>query len=272
MTLHQPLLLRTPSARIGVRVDMRTTAPGRVELEGVDDHRVRIHVGNPVRGACSVHKFLYSRGDIDIHPAGYADVWEEFDTNTSMVLRLTPSLLRSAAEEIGVDSMHTGLEPRHQFQDPQIEHIAWALDAERRGGDRNGRLYTESLGLALAIHLLGRYKAPVTLRRGLSRLQVRRLTAHIENNLDQDLSLAQLAAVVNLSGSHFKTVFKRSMGVAVHEYVIQRRVARAKELFETSELPASQIALAAGFSHQSHMARSMRRLLGVTPRAIARRC
>jgi AraC family transcriptional regulator len=271
MSLHEPKF-STSSARVNVRIDMRTTAPGSVQIEGVSDHRVRIHVGSPVRGACSVHHFLYSRGDIDIHPAGFEDVWEEFDTNTSMVLRLAPSLLRSAADEIGLDSKHSGLEPRHQLKDPQIEHIGWALEAERNGGYANGRLYTECLGLALAIHLLGHYKAPVTHRRGLSRLQVRRLTAHIENNLDQTLSLAQLASVVNLSASHFKTVFRRTLGVAVHEYVIQRRVARAKMLFEKSGLPASEIALASGFSHQSHMARSMRRLLGVTPRDIARRC
>jgi AraC family transcriptional regulator len=74
-----------------------------------------------------------------------------------------------------------------------------------------------------------------------------------------------------VSASHFKTLFKRSTGLPVHEYVIQRRVERAKALLLRGELPASQVALEAGFAHQSHMARSMRRVLGVTPSSISRR-
>jgi AraC family transcriptional regulator len=169
------------------------------------------------------------------------------------------------------------LEPRHQFRDPQIEHIAWALDADRRAAHGNGTLYTESLGLALAVHLLGRYTSPAGFRRaaarihgrGLSSLQHRRVVAFIEEHLDEDLSIARLAAVTAISASHFKTLFKRTAGVPVHEYVIQRRVERAKTLLSRGDLPASQVALSAGFAHQSHMARAMRRLLGTTPRAIA---
>lgn len=73
-----------------------------------------------------------------------------------------------------------------------------------------------------------------------------------------------------LSASHFKTVFKRSTGVTAHEYVIRRRVERAKLLLRRGDLAASAIALDAGFAHQGHMARWMRRILGVTPAAIAR--
>jgi AraC family transcriptional regulator len=65
-------------------------------------------------------------------------------------------------------------------------------------------------------------------------------------------------------------MFKRSTGFAVHEYVIRQRVYRAKQLLTRGELAASQVAAEAGFSHQSHMARAMRRVLGVTPSAIAR--
>jgi len=256
--------------RIGLRVDLRTTAPGVIELEALPDHQLKIHAGAPVRGSCRSHRFLYRRGDVDILPAGLTDVWEEYEANTSLVLQVSPSLLRRAAEDIGLDPNRAGLEPRHQFRDPQIEHIAWALDAERRTGYRNGLLYTESLGLALAIHLLARYKAPLSLPRGLSPSRLRRVTAFIEEHLDEELSLARLADVANISASHLKTLFKRSMGLPVHEYVIQRRVERAKTLLSHGDLPASQVALEAGFAHQSHMARSMRRVLGVTPRSVAR--
>jgi len=270
MTLHLPSTTNPALTRIGLRVDVRTTLPGRVELGRTSEHRLKIHAGAPVRGKCEVHTFVYRRGDLDIHPAGYRDVWEEFDANESIVLGLSPSLLQRAADDIGLDAARIGLEPRFQFRDPQIEHVAWALEAERRNGAPNGALYSECLGLALAVHLLGHYKSTVAVQRGLSRTQLRRVTAYIENNIDQDLSLATLAQVAHLSASHFKTMFKRSTGSPVHEYVVRRRVEHAKQLLTRGDLPSSQVAAESGFSHQSHMARAMRRVLGVTPSAVAR--
>jgi AraC family transcriptional regulator len=96
------------------------------------------------------------------------------------------------------------------------------------------------------------------------------VTEYIEEHLDQDLSLAQLAGVAGVSSSHLKTLFKRSTGLPVHEYVMQRRVECAKALLLRGELPASQVALEAGFAHQSHMARWMRRVLGVSPSSVVR--
>ena len=260
-----------PHPRIGLRVDLRKTLPGVVALDAAPDHRLKIHAGPPVRGACRAHRFLYTRGDVDVFPAGLSDVWEEDDANTSLVVRLPHGLLRRAAEDMGLDPERAGLEPRHQFRDPRIEHIAWALDAERSAGNPSGRLYTESLGMALAVHLLGRYAMPSRLRGGLSPSQLRRVTAFIEDHLDENLSLTRLAGVAEVSVSHLKTLFRRSTGLPVHEYVIQRRVERAKALLVRGELPVSQVALDAGFAHQSHMARWMRRVLGVTPTSVRRR-
>jgi AraC family transcriptional regulator len=257
--------------RLGLGVDLRITPPGEVSLDAVPDHRVKVHTGTPVRGACRAHHFVYSRGDIDIFPAGTSDVWHERDTSTSIVLRLSPLLLRRAAEDMGRDPDRAGIAPHHQFRDPRIEHIALALDAERQAGSPSGLLYAESLGLALAVHLLGHHAAVEPAPRGLSRPHLRRVTDYIEAHLDRDLSLARLAAVAQLSASHLKAQFRRSMGIPVHEYVVQRRVDRARALLERGTLPASQVALEAGFAHQSHMARCMRRVLGVTPSAVARR-
>jgi AraC family transcriptional regulator len=263
-----PELGNSPRARVGLRVEVWKTEPGEVTLKPFPEHRLKIHAGPPVRGMCRAHGFLYTRGDIDIVPSGYSDVWEERDGSTSLVVHLSPTLLRRAAEDMGLDPDHVGLETRHQFKDPQIEHIAWALDAERTGGYPGGLLYSESLGIALSAHLLGRYRAPLRLRRGLSKPQLRRLTEYIEAHLDRNLSLLRLAGIADVSASHLKTLFRRSTGIPVHEYVVQRRVERAKELLLRGELPASQVALESGFSHQSHMARAMRRVLGVTPTSV----
>ena len=255
--------------RGGLR-ELHTISPGLVELEALPDHRLMVHAGAPVEASCREHRFVYTRGDVDLLPAGLSEVWEPAEASTSLILKLSPSLLRRAAEGMGLDPDRAGLEPHHQFRDPQIEHIAWALDAERRAGYPGGRLYTDSLGLGLAVHLLGRYMAPLRVPRGLSKPQLSRVTAYIEEYLDQDLSLTRLAGVAEVSASHLKILFKRSTGLPVHEYVVQRRVERAKALLQRGDLPASQVALEAGFAHQSHMARCMRRVLGVTPTSVVR--
>jgi AraC family transcriptional regulator len=244
----------TASVSRVLRVDLRTTLPGVLKLEALPEHRVKIHAGAPVRGACGRQSFLYRRGDVDILPAGLSDVWQEEDPGTSLVLQFPASLLERAAREVGIEVSRASLQPRCQLRDPQIEHIAWALEAERAAGFPGGRLYAESLGTALAVHLLRRYCADAVPPRLAS------VTAHIESHLGERLSIARLAALAGLSASHFKAFFRRSTGIPVHRYVVQRRVARARRLLERGALPASQVALEAGFAHQSHMARWLRRL------------
>ena len=73
-----------------------------------------------------------------------------------------------------------------------------------------------------------------------------------------------------MSASHLKTVFREATGLPVHQYVLRRRVERAQALLREGKLPINEIALATGFAHQSHLARHMRRLLGVTPAEVKR--
>jgi AraC family transcriptional regulator len=251
------------TARLGLTIDTLNGMGGRIELAPAPDHRIRLHVGAPVAGRCDDAGFVYTPGDLDLLPAGEGDGWHEDSASRALVLSLSPTLLARAADELG--SRNIGLARRHMFRDPQIEFIAQALEAERASGNANGALYAEGLGLALAVHLLGRYRGDDRPQRGLSPLQRRRVAEYIEQHLDRDLRLTKLADLTRLRGTQFKALFRSSFGVPVHEYVVQRRVERAKQLLLTGELSISQIALEAGFSHPSHMARCMRRLLGVTP-------
>jgi AraC family transcriptional regulator len=254
--------------RMGLSVDLCRTAGGLVELSAAHEHRLKVHAGSAVSGSCGAQRFVYTRGDVDIIPAGVSDTWEEDEPSSSLILRLSPWLLRRAASDMGKTLGDETLEPRHQFRDPQIEHIAWALGAAHEAGYPGGLVYTESLGLALAAHLLGGYARATERPHGLQTVQRRRLLRYIDEHIDQDLSLLDLSEVARVSASHLKTLFKRSMGVPVHEYVIQRRVERAKQLLQGSKLSISQIAIDSGFAHPSHMARCMRRVLGVTPKTL----
>jgi AraC family transcriptional regulator len=204
-------------------------------------------------------------------PAGNSDGWLQHEASTSLTLSVSTSLVARVATELGLDPARVALEPVNHLRDARIEHIAWALDAEHRETHPAGLLYTDSLGTALVAHLLGRYRKLEQPRlRGLSKPQLERVIEYIDAYLDRDLSLHRLAAVAGLSMTHFKALFRRSMGVPAHAYVVQQRVARARALLTRGDRPITEVALASGFANPSHMARTMRRLLGVTPSALLR--
>lgn len=135
-------------------------------------------------------------------------------------------------------------------------------------------LYIDLLAQALAVRLIetanGSTQRAESRKATLSVRQLRTLTEFIESNLDQKLHLADLASVTGVGVTRLKTLFRNSTGAPVHQYVILRRVEYARALLATTAMPVSEIAAAAGFSHQSHMASTMRRLLGQTPGDIVR--
>jgi len=102
-------------------------------------------------------------------------------------------------------------------------------------------------------------------RGGLPPRALRRVREYVEAHLDETISLEVLAGIAGLSMYHFARAFKQSESVTPHEYVVQRRVQHGLELLAGTQLPLSEIALASGFSDQSHFARRFREHVGVTP-------
>lgn len=103
-------------------------------------------------------------------------------------------------------------------------------------------------------------------RGGLPPGAMRRVREYVDAHLGESMDLAELAAVAGLSVFHFARQFKQTVGVAPHSYLIQRRVERAQDMLARTDLALSEIAVAAGFSDQSHLARHFRQMLGTTPR------
>jgi transcriptional regulator GlxA family with amidase domain len=95
--------------------------------------------------------------------------------------------------------------------------------------------------------------------------QLARVGGHIERRLASRLTNSRLAALVRLSEDHFARAFKVSIGCPPHAYVVMRRIERAKALMVGSNLPLSQIAVAAGFSDQSHLSRCFRDKVAAAP-------
>ena len=96
------------------------------------------------------------------------------------------------------------------------------------------------------------------IRGGLPPRALRRVREYIEDHLEETISIEALAGIVGLSMYHFARAFKQSEGLTPHDYLVRRRVRRAQELLASTDLPLSEIALASGFSDQSHCARRFR--------------
>jgi AraC family transcriptional regulator len=108
---------------------------------------------------------------------------------------------------------------------------------------------------------------PLIPRGALAAWQARRVRLYVDANLAQRLETTALADVVNLSASHFCRAFKRTFGITVHRYVMQRRVEMAQHLMRNPSADLSGIALSCGMSDQSHLTRWFRRVVGETPAA-----
>jgi transcriptional regulator of acetoin/glycerol metabolism len=109
---------------------------------------------------------------------------------------------------------------------------------------------------------------PTTSRGGLSPAVTRRVCDYIEGHLDEKMRLDGLAALAGLSTDHFARAFHQSVGVPPHAYLLRRRLEHVEHMLRATHAPLSEIALATGFSDQSHLARHFRRWAGVSPRQV----
>lgn len=271
-----PAIPYHPARTEKFRLLLMTDPPGQIEVPGLRNTIISIHVGPSVQVACrrggANHRGTAVHGDIDIIPARTPSLWEINQKDTAFVLSLSPELLHTVAEGFDFDPRRLEIRNRFQVRDLQLENIAWALKAEMECGYPCGHLYLDSLMVSVAARLV-RYHSSLAVEPGKEngRLSGRRLKdvlSYIEDNLGQDILLRDIAAVAGLSGSHFKTLFREAVGLPVHQYLIRRRVERARSLLGEGKLSISQIALETGFAHQSHLAHHMRRLLGLSPKAL----
>src|SRR5262249_34013209 len=145
-----------------------------------------------------------------------------------------------------------------------------AVGAELAAGGAGGRLASESLANVLAVHLIRHILAPRRPERrrdgALPRGRLRAVVEYIEEHLDASPSLEQIASVARLSPSHFARQSRAATGLPPHQYVIVRRVERAKQLLQAgTDLSLAEVAAHAGFSDQSQFSGHFKRMVGVTP-------
>lgn len=201
----------------------------------------------------------------------------EFNKTRNFVLRDPASfgivLLRNEAlEEVRQESrqyLGAELQPHNELQDPTLKHLMGVLLREKRDGFQSGSLFLDGMASAIASYLLGHYSNFPPVREnatgGIAPASLRRCIEFIEAHLAGEIRLDALAREANLSSSHFIRSFRRSTGKTPHQFLLERRVSRAKRLMSQKYISLTEVALASGFADQHHLARVFRRVTGVAP-------
>lgn len=237
-------------------------------------HRVQIQLGRPSKlEAMQEGRLLKGRfleGDLIYTPpkVRYGARWKE--ERELLVILLEPSFVTRAAQGF-ISEGHIDTVPQFRFRDPLIEGIGRALGAELESDSSFDRLYAESLANVLAVHLVKHYSASQHTSQvpsgQLPKHILRRAIEFINDSLDRNITLAEIAAQIEMSPYHFARMFKYSTGLAPHQYVLNLKIDRAKTLLSETSLPLAEIAYRLGFASQSHFTAMFRRLTSTTPKA-----
>lgn len=272
----EPFPTEIIGATENLRLSLISDQPGIVEFLGSPRVVVSLHVGTSVAVDCrrggERHRGTTIHGDLEIIPPNLGGVWELKARDTALVIGLKLRVLERAVEESGGDPGKLRIFNRFQARDPQIEHIGWALKAEMENGYSSGRPYMDAMATGLAARIVRNHsslaRASRAIKAAMPGRMLKAVLGYIEDNLGRDLGLGEIAGVAGLSVSHFKNLFRKSLGLPPHQYLIRRRVERAAMQLRRGRMPIGQIALENGFCHQSHLALHTRRMLGLTPQEL----
>ena len=276
--MNQPFFLKdslSEKNQIRVQNKIFPPAPERVVTPKIAQHRISLHVagrdylerrldGGKLRcSPMSPGLFNFIPAERDLEALWQAEV-------ELLSIYLPPIILeRTILENSDRDPQSIELIDRLAIRDPLLEQLTYAFknEIDARTSDR---LYLESLQTMLCAHLLRHHcstKVVTTeVSGGLSSLKLRQVIDYIRENLERDLSLTQLAKVAHVSSHHFGKLFKQSMGVTPHQYVMKCRIEKAKQLLVNRQITIAEVSLATGFCHQSHFNNVFRRYTTVTPR------
>ena len=207
---------------------------------------------------------------VTIIPAQEATSWRVDGIGEMMHLYIPPALLQRVCGESLPPQDEYKIAQRLAVFDDRLKHLSETLVQELANEELAFTLYAETLVAQIAISILRDHscaRLKTSDGRRFGKQIERRIIEYIEENHVNRITLGDLANIAGLGLSQFNVNFRATFGLPAHEYVVRSRVDYAKRLLAKSELPLTEIALEAGFAHQSHMTRTFKRVCRVTPSA-----
>lgn len=214
---------------------------------------------------------------VHVLPPDTAYRWTVNGRSTVVILALPMIEVRTTLEELDVcDPMEKlSLVMDRGFVEPLVYEIVMRLWAHTKADAQCPALLLQSQTTCVLHALVARGSSRRVSSRscGLGKAQLATAIELIEARLDEDLSLDELAASCSMSRFHFSRMFRQSTGYAPYQYVLRRRIEKARALLISTKDGIAEIGLAVGFVDAGHFSRTFARHIGLSPqrfRAAAR--
>jgi AraC family transcriptional regulator len=164
------------------------------------------------------------------------------------------------------------LVPRRGSRDPLLYAITERLAGLSTRDDDTATLIREGLGDVIRLHLRDYYTVEETpdgrdAASSLGAAHRRRLVHYVDDNLSGPIHLDQMAAEAQMTPADFRRAFPAAFGTTPHQFVIYRRIRRAREMLSDTRHSITEVGLAVGFSTPSHFATTFKQHTGLTPSA-----
>ena len=256
----------------GVNLEYYQALPGIIGQQS-GQHLVLVFFSQGIvkqKFAGNTQSYAIAPGSIILIPASVCYQISWFQPLDFAVLILKPSAIERADRELNLKSDRVALTSQFEQSDSLVYTLVATLLSEINLNRSPGCIYTETLFKTIAVHLFQRYAFPSieATEKIAPSSKLDRAIAYINNNLDKNLRVAEIAAVANISKYHFCRLFKRSIGISPYQYLLQQRIKRAKALLQSnSELSIADLSLRCGFASQSHLCKCFRKFTGFTPKA-----
>ena len=197
-------------------------------------------------------------GALCIFPEGHSSTWRITEAFQFMHLYVTDEVLRAAfAKTHDQDARRLDISERILIAPGGLEGPLRQMAQASLDGD----VFAADVGFSDMVAALT--DQPVLLSGGLSQKTIRDVIEWVDANLETNIRLNDLANLAGLSDFHFHRMFRQTCGLSPHNWLTQFRIARAKTLLVN--MPTIEVALACGFSSQSHFIRRFKEQVGVTP-------
>lgn len=258
------------------------TSLGETPAPATPDYAIGVTNKGAVRGPCRINGKLYKSQSLIAHQTctllspmhDISWAWQPLTNNIkqteNIVLHLSHKLFQQNLTET-YDKEFRCIEQisKPSVEDPLVVTIVHNIRTEYSNRNPLGSLYIDAALNMLVVHLLSHHCSysykPIKDKGGLDPLVLCRVIDYVRTEFNQNISLDTLASLANMSGYHFARSFKKSMGLTPHQYLLQCRIDRARELLSQTQLSVAQVALAVGYGSVSHFSTLFRRITGFTP-------
>ena len=262
----------------GIIVECHQISPLELPEHYVEGHRLAVNIGQPIhyewKEGRRWQRTILKPGDFCLQTHGDLNFPRWRDTFEFLAIALEPEFINQAFQDASVPE-NIRFQTRRGDFDGAIADFARCFKRELVYGSYGGALYGESLAVAFAHHLLECHSdRPRKLRQPAGRLssqQLKQSVEYVHDHIGDEISLVNLSDQVNLSAFHFARLFKKSVGLSPHQYIVQNRVERAKKLIAIADKPdLTDIGLQVGFYDQAHFTKAFKRSVGMTPRGFVK--